>query len=158
MARKWSIWDEMREIQSQMDDLFGRFFGQQPTTSRLLPGPQSPLIEKDFRQPLADVIDKGNEILARIEMPGIDKKDINITTTQDGIEIRAEKKDEYKEEDKKKGRFRLERSYAGFYRYFDLPEEADRDNIQATCKNGVLELKIPKKQIKKKETKKIEVK
>ncbi len=158
MVKNWSIWDEMREMQKQMDNLFGRFFGQQPLTTGLLPGPETSLAEKDFRQPLADVIDKKNEIVARIEMPGIDKQDIKITTTQNGIEIKAEKKEEYKEEDKKSGRFRFERSYAGFYRYFDLPEEADRDNIEATCKNGILELKIPKKQVAKKEVKQIEVK
>lgn len=155
---KQSIWDEMRRIQSEMDNLFSRFFGQQSLTTGLLPGSETSLVEKNFRQPLADVINKENEIIARIEVPGIDKQNIQITTTEDGMEIKAERKEEYKEEDKKGGRYRFERNYAGFYRYFDLPQEADRDKIEATCKNGILEIRIPKKQIKKKEVKKIEIK
>ncbi len=157
MAKKWSIWNEMREIQNQMDNLFGRFFGQQPLTTGLLPGPETSLADKDFRQPLADVIDKKDEIVAKIEMPGIDKKDIEINLTEDGIEIKAEKKEEYKEEDKKTGRHRFERSYAGFYRYFGLPKGVDIDKVEATCRNGILELRIPKKEGHKEKVKQIEV-
>lgn len=153
----WSIWDEMREMQRKMDILFNRFFGQQLLTAGLLSGPETSLAEKNFRKPLADVIDKKNEIIARIEVPGINKQDIQITTTHSGVEIKAEKKEEYKEQNKKSGRHRFERSYCGFYRYFDLPQEADREKIKATCKNGILELRIPKKHGEKKGVKKIEV-
>lgn len=161
MKKRWSVWDDMKEMQSQMDNIFSRFFGMEPfkgNTGLLLPGPERSMVEKNFREPLSDVIDKGNEIIARIEMPGINKEDINISVTDDGVEIKAEKKDEYKEEDKKKGKLRLERSYSGFYRYFNLPQDADKDKIEAVCKNGILELRIPKKHTEKKKAKKIPVK
>ncbi len=160
MTGKWSIWDEMRRMQVEMNNIFSRFFGNEPFSKPegLLEGPGKSLAESNFRQPLADFIDKGNEVVAKIEMPGVDKKDIEINVTEDGIEIKAENKDEYREEDKKKGRFSIERSCSGFYRYFTLPKGADTEKIEATCKNGILELRIPKKEGHKTKTKRIEVK
>ncbi len=159
MAKEWNLWDEMRRMQAEMDRVFSRFFshGAFGKPEGLLESTGKQMIERNFRQPLADFIDKGNELVAKLEMPGVDKKDIQITATKNGIEVRAENKDEYSEADKKRGKVRIERRYSGFYRYFSLPEGADTDKIEATCKNGILEMRIPKKQIKKKDVKRIEV-
>ncbi|MBW2988193.1 Hsp20/alpha crystallin family protein, partial [Candidatus Woesearchaeota archaeon] len=79
-----------------------------------------------------------------VELPGINKEDIKVRATEDGLEIRAEKKEEIKQEDKRRGIYRQERTYSGFYRFIPLPEGVDTSKIQATYKNGVLELKVPK--------------
>lgn len=160
MKGGWNIWDEMRRMQAEMDNLFSRFFRGEPLvrSEGLLEGPGKSLLESNFRQPLADFIDKGNEIVAKVEMPGVDKKDIEINATEDGIEIKAEHKDEYSEEDKKKGRVRIERNYSGFYRYFSLPKGVDTNKVEATCRNGILELRIPKKKGQKEKIRRIKVK
>ena len=91
-------------------------------------------------------------------MPGVDKKDIKVNVTKDSIEIKAEKKKEVKEEDKKKGMFRHERSFAGFYRSFALPNNVDADKANAEYKDGVLKITVPKLKIEEKKKKLLEIK
>jgi HSP20 family protein len=158
---RWNIWTEMNRMQDEMDHLFGKFFGEdffgRMSDRRLLQsGDQRSLVQRDHRQPLADMWENDKEIVINAEIPGVDKKDINVTATEDGINLEAESKSEIKEEDKDKGVYRHERSYSGFQRFFSLPEEADIDNIKTSYQKGVLELRIPKKEESKK--KKVEVK
>lgn len=165
MMRRYTIWDEMQRIQDEMDSLFGQFFGHDAwgMGRPLLAGPATApgakeLMPTSYRTPLADVWETDKEIKASIEIPGIDKQDIQIHATDGGLEVSVEKKDEHKEEDKKRGIYRFERSYQGFYRFISLPESADKDKIDASYRNGVLELRIPKREIEGKATKRIEVK
>ena len=160
MKREWNIWDDMKRMQSEMEKMFSRFFGYEPftRTDGLLGGPSRSLEESKFRQPLADFFDRGSEVVANIEMPGIDRKDIEITVKENSIEVKAENKNEYKEADKKRGSLRIERNYSGFYRRFTIPDNADIDRIHAECNNGILTLRIPKKGGKRIEAKKIAVK
>ena len=67
-----------------------------------------------FRNPAADVVETDNEIIVTLDMPGIDKKDIELVVRNDIIEVRAQKKHEI--EVKNKGIYRHERSYTGYYR------------------------------------------
>ena len=60
------------------------------------------------------------------------------------LTVKGEKESETKEE--KEGYKRVERSYGSFYRRFNLPDSADGDAINAHCKNGVLEIVIPKRE------------
>ena len=137
-------------MQEQMDSMFESFFGRDPFFGRnqnLLEGPidkGGELVTSNYRQPLSDIYETDKEVIATVELPGIEKKDIQINATDEGVEIKVEKKDERKEEDKKKGMYRLERSYSGFYRYIPTHNEVDINNIKASYKNGVLELKMPK--------------
>jgi len=154
---RWSFWDEMRRMQNEMNKMFENFF----TNETLLPARISDNINWDlsnFREPLSDILEDEKDITVKMEVPGVDKNDIVITTKDGGLEIKVQRKDEFKEEDKRKGFYRFERRYSGFYRYLPLPENADTENINATYKNGILELKIPKKQVKEEKRKRIEVK
>ncbi|MEM4711108.1 MAG: Hsp20/alpha crystallin family protein [Candidatus Woesearchaeota archaeon] len=150
--RRYTIWDEMRRMQEQMDALFDYFFAEsRDRRYPLLEAPTSTeLMSTNYRKPLLDMTETDKEVIATIELPGVEKEDIQINATEDNIEIKVEKKDEKKEEDKKKGIYKLERSYAGFYRCIPTPENVDVENINATYKNGVLELKMPKIETKKK--------
>ena len=150
-------------MQEEMDSMFDSFFGIGPRRSgfrrQLLGSPQQRDLEvSDYRQPLADMWETDKEFRATVEMPGVNKEDIKINAADDGLEIKVEKKSEHKQEDKKKGMYRFERSYSGFYRYFSLPENADAEHVEATYKNGVLELKVPKKEIEAKKRRLIDVK
>lgn len=146
MQKKWDLWDEMRRMQDEMDSVFGRVFSFGPGFGRLdvplLEAPKSQIIPKDFRQPLTDLFETENEVVAKLEIPGVNKEDIKVNATEDTIEIKAEKRQEKKED--KKGVYRYERSYSGFYRCMALPEKVNPDKITTSFKEGVLELKMPK--------------
>ncbi len=160
--RNLAVWDKEFAGANEMVKLFRDFFREEPFWSNRPLFPHLPLEKElaliNYVEPLTDVAETEREIVAKIEIPGVEKEDIKINATEDGIEISAEKKDEIKEEDKKKGRYRIERSYSGFYRYFSLPENADSGKIEANYKNGILELKIPKIGKEAKKSKEVKVK
>ncbi len=137
-----TLWDSMRELQERMDSLFAEFFTRDPWGSAgMLEGPRA-LPVTNYRQAIADISETDKEVIATVELPGVDKRDIKVEATDDGIEIRVERKDE--REEKKKGMYRLERSYAGFYRHIPLPDGVNVEKTKASYKNGVLELRVPK--------------
>jgi HSP20 family protein len=96
--------------------------------------------------------DKTIEVTA--EMPGLERKDVEISIEDDTLTIRGEKKVE--EQQKDKNVQHSERSYGVFYRVLQLPSGIDPSSVQATMSNGVLKITIPKPA--KPEPKKIEVK
>ncbi len=161
MWRGPSIWDELRRMQEEMDSLFNSFIGSRSSFG-LLPGSsmseEKSVITPNYRQPLADVFETDKELIMNIELPGVDKKDIEVELKGNNLEVKVERKEEHKTEDKKKGFYRLERSYAGFYRQFPLPENVNKDKIDASYKNGVLEIRIPKKSAKSSKGSKINIK
>ena len=96
------------------------------------------------REPLVDLIDKGSEYVVRAEVPGVSKEDVDLTVTQDGIEIRAQTK-RSREEDEK-DYYYSERTYQALQRVLSFPEEVKADLASATLKDGLLEVRVPKKQ------------
>lgn len=97
----------------------------------------------ETRMPLVDIKDTGKELVLEAEMPGIPKEDIDIQVTENSIEICGEVKTEKKEEEK--GYYRQERSYSKCFRQMPLPAEVIPNKADATLKDGVLHIKIPKK-------------
>ena len=94
------------------------------------------------------------KLIAIAEMPGLEKEDIKINVTEDRLEISAQTKHEEKKEEK--GYVYRERRSGSYYRAISLPSPVDPDNSKAAYKNGVLEIKMPKTEIKKKRPLKIE--
>ncbi len=163
MKKDIAVLDEMRQMQKNMDSLFRNFFNLDPLfENRFLIGenstPKSDLITSNYVEPTSDLYETDKEIIAEIDLPGVDKKDIKVNVTKDSIEINAEKKYETKKEDKKKGMYRFERSYSGFYRKLALPNKVDADKADAEYKNGVLQIKIPKLKIEQQQKKLLEIK
>ena len=95
-----------------------------------------------MRTPSIDVIDQGNEILVRAEMPGVDKEHIKIEAMPEGLLIRAEVKKE--EEVKRENVLRRERRMGFFQRIIPLPVEVKPDAVKANYKDGVLSVTLPK--------------
>jgi HSP20 family protein len=156
--REPSWFEEINRMQEDFDRLISRFFSPRPSRDMLPDYSQTALEEPSIRNPLTDIIEKDNEIIVKVEMPGINKDDIEINATEDGIEIKGETSEKVEKGDKKKGWQRIERRYSGFQRFISLPDGADIEKIDASYKNGILELDIPKKESKKKKSKKIKVK
>ena len=96
------------------------------------------------REPLVDLIDKGSEFVVRAELPGVAKEDVDLTVTSDGIEVRAESK-RSREEDEK-DYFYSEWTYQALRRVLSFPEEVKADLASATLKDGILEVRIPKRE------------
>src|SRR5256886_16173988 len=96
------------------------------------------------REPLIDLIDKGSEYVVRAELPGVSKEDVALTVTSDGIEIRAQTN--RSREEKEKDYFCSERTYQAHHRVLGFPEEVKADLASATLKDGLLEVRVPKKQ------------
>ncbi len=143
--KKTTMWDEMRKMQKGMDSLFNDFFyNDKPYL--LEDSSNRSLITKDnYREPIFDLQENEKEYFLTLEIPGSKKEDIKININDDNLEIKVENKQENKKEDKEKGYYSYQRSYCGYYRSFVLPKNTDQENIDAEYKDGVLNLKIPKK-------------
>ena len=150
----WGPFEEIRRMHEEMDKLFSRRLG----SSGLLPYGKGKELTRyqNFRMPVADIKETENSVIAAVEIPGADKKDIELNVTDKAIEIKAEKKAE--KEVKEKGRYSYEAKSHKFYRILPLPVTVKADKAEATYKDGVLRVEIPK--IKKLEAKKkkIEIK
>jgi len=92
--------------------------------------------------PPVDITETENEYLVKADLPGLDKKDIDVTVENGVLTIKGEKKEEH--ESKKKGMHRSERYFGSFYRAIALPSGIDETKLSAKHKNGVLELTLPK--------------
>jgi len=91
-----------------------------------------------------------------LAVPGLDKKDLNIDINEDVLTISSESKNET--EESKDGFRRKEFSYRAFTRSFYIPEDVNREMIEANYKDGVLSVNLPKQEEEKsKVTKKIEI-
>lgn len=153
------IFDEFRRLEESMNRVFEEIWGIPVNRSLLLPGERTSLptmlgpVER-YRKPFINVVETDKEITATAEMPGLEKSDININLTEDRLEISAETKKE--EEKKEKGYIYKERRSGSYYRAISLPSSVDPDNANASYNNGILEIKMPKAEIKKKIPLKIE--
>lgn len=125
------------------DDAFRNFWGDNELAS--------------FDAFRTDVIDQGDNYLLQAELPGFDKSDINIDLKDNLLTISASHKEEKDDEDKNKY-IRKERYYRSYSRSFRV-DGVEPNDINASYKNGILEVKFPKKEAAyKEEAKKIEVK
>lgn len=98
--------------------------------------------------------DNGLEIVA--DLPGMDKKDINVSLEENLLTIKGEKKEE--KESKDKHYHTIERRSGSFYRAIRLPVEVEKDKVEAAFKDGVLTLRLPKTKESKKKVAQIEIK
>lgn len=92
--------------------------------------------------PSIDVIERDNDILVKAELPGIDKKDLDISVTSNSVTIKGETSHEEKEE--KGNYYRCEISKGSYSRSVGLPSEVDEKASKAKFKDGLLEITLPK--------------
>jgi HSP20 family protein len=127
-------------------DFFDRFFGDFTLPNLMF--------EDAEWTPAFDVSETDHELLVKAEVPGMDKKDINITVSDGMLTIKGEKKQEKKEENEHY--HCVETHYGVFSRTMKLPTEVKADKVDATYKDGVLNITLPKTEAI--EPKKIEIK
>ena len=106
--------------------------------------------------PDMDIVEEKDKYFIRADIPGVEKKDIDISVSGDVLTISGQKKED---SNVKEGTYRhLERCYGAFSRSFTLPDYVDRETIDASFKNGVLELSLKKSGEHQPSAKRIEVK
>jgi HSP20 family protein len=131
------MWKEMKQMQREMDQLFNHFW----RTPHLLSGKGTRELAT-WSPAATDIKETDDKVIATFDIPGVDKKEIELNVDDQSITVKAEKKAEIKEEGK--GYFRHERSYSGFYREFPLPTEVKPEESTAEYKDGVLHVTMPK--------------
>jgi HSP20 family protein len=130
----WKAPRELEEWERHFEDLLGRFF--LPAALGRLP------VEQREWAPAIEVFEKDDKFLVKAELPGIREEDIHVSAVGDTLTIRGERKaeSEIKEEDY----YCCERSYGSFFRSIALPSHVDKEKIEASHENGVLEISLPK--------------
>ena len=94
------------------------------------------------KMPRVDVIDRDEELIVKAELPGVDKKDLDVSVTENAVTIKGSTSHEEKEE---KGDYhRSEMSRGTYSRTLTLPTDVEADKAKAKFKDGVLELSLPK--------------
>ena len=106
------------------------------------------------KTPTVDVIDRENEIVVKAELPGVEKKDIDISVTANTVTIKGTTEKEEKEE--KDNYYHREISRGSYARTLSLPVDVDENKAKATIKDGLLELVLPKSEKARKRTIKVE--
>lgn len=129
---RWDPFGEMMRMQRDMDRIFSRMGGGE------VRGDTSGLAW----MPKIDVKAKGDDIVLRAELPGIDASDVDIEVTDGVLTIKGERKAE--EDTEGEGWLIRESSYGSFERSMVLPEGVDAAAIRADYKDGVLEVHVPK--------------
>jgi len=110
--------------------------------------------EKPFFRTSLDVYEEKDELVVKAELPGVKKKDLDISLEDDMLNIKAEKKEEGVTEDATY--YISERHFGEYLRTIPLPFHVDAEKISATFKKGLLEIRLPKSE--EAETKRIEIK
>jgi HSP20 family protein len=132
------LWDEMRTPERRFDDLFRAFVAPKARV-------YFPVVPRAWHRPFApatDVFARKDDLVIRMELPGIDPaKDVKITVQDGELVITGERKQ--KEEIKEEHFYRVETSYGAFERHIPLFEGLDEKKIQAQYKEGILEIVMP---------------
>jgi len=92
--------------------------------------------------PVVDIAEHDDDYIVKVELPGVNKDEVKITLESNILTIRGEKKQE--KETKKENLHRVERSYGSFQRSFTFPTTVKSDKIDASYKDGILTIALPK--------------
>ncbi|MDA8083160.1 MAG: Hsp20/alpha crystallin family protein [Nitrospiraceae bacterium] len=136
---KWTPIRELEDMRRDLDKLFGDFI--EPAARRRFGiKPQEP----GMIVPNIDVFERKGEVVVKVDLPGVEKDNIDITITKESLTIKGEMKKE--EEVRQEDYYTLERCYGSLSRSISLPPDVDSSKAKASFKNGVLEVVFPKKE------------
>jgi HSP20 family protein len=130
---RWNPWQDMTTMQRQLDRLFDDVFV--PTVARRPFGDA-------LRVPAAELSETEDAIHLKVEVPGMDAKDLDVEVTEKAVSIKGERKSEQKTEEN--GHTRSEFYYGRYERVIPLPARVENTNVKAEYKDGILSLNLPK--------------
>jgi HSP20 family protein len=129
---RWQPFQEIDTLQREMNRLFDDVL----TPSGRLNNSGSTFM------PAAELKETEEAVHLKLEVPGLEAKDLNVEVTADSVSISGERQTETKTEEK--GMFRSEFRYGKFQRVIPLPAQIDNQKVQAEYKDGILSLTLPK--------------
>jgi len=127
-------WDPFREVvalQNRVNSLF-----------RDLNEGDDPVAAASF-VPAVDIYEDAQKVMLKLEVPGIDQKDLDVRVENHTLTVKGERK--FEAEEKEQNFHRIERRYGSFYRAFTLPSTVDTEHVSASYNAGVLKLELKKK-------------
>jgi HSP20 family protein len=93
--------------------------------------------------PAVDVYEDEKKVVLKLEVPGVEQKDLDVSVENHTLTVKGERK--FEKEEKEENFHRIERRYGSFYRAFTLPSTVDTENVAASYNAGVLKLELTKK-------------
>jgi len=136
--------EEIRRLRREIDRIFDALASMPELSAKL-----------EWREPLVDMKETEDSVIIEVELPGLNKEDIQLKATDDSLEIKGESKKIV--EEAKEGFIRKERSYRGFYRRISLPIKVKPEEAKAKYENGILRVELPKAEPKKGKFKEIKI-
>lgn len=130
--------DEMERMLDAMDATRMPFFA--PAAAAAVSGSLHGAGTAEW-MPQVEMVQNENSVTVRVDLPGMDADDIDVSTEDNMLIVSGERSQEEREE--KEGFVRTERRYGRFYRAIPLPESADESQIEASFDRGVLEVSVP---------------
>src|SRR5256712_11360187 len=133
-------WEPFREFSTMQDRMnrMNRLFRESYSPE----GPEEALTTTSFAPPV-DIYEDEHTITLKIEVPGIDEKDIDVRIENNTLTVHGERKIEKAE--KEENYRRIERQYGSFTRTFTLPNTVDSESVSANYEKGVLKVQLAKK-------------
>ncbi|HZS99524.1 MAG TPA: Hsp20/alpha crystallin family protein [Terriglobales bacterium] len=133
-------WEPFREFSTMQDRMnrMNHFFRESYSPEV----PEEALTTTSFA-PLVDIYEDEHTIALKMEVPGIDEKDIDVRLENNTLTVHGERKIE--KEEKEENFRRIERQYGSFTRSFTLPSSVDPGQVSANCDKGVLKITLAKK-------------
>ncbi|HXE76493.1 MAG TPA: Hsp20/alpha crystallin family protein [Candidatus Xenobia bacterium] len=141
MTRSIMRFDPLRDLatlQSRVDRLFEDVLGRGRNLWDV-----GEALEGATWAPAVDIVETDNEIVLKADLPGIDPKDVDVQVHDGTLTLKGERK--FESDVKEDNYRRIERTYGAFVRSFSLPQTVDSERVSASYRNGVLELKLPKR-------------
>ncbi len=129
-----ALWRPLQELRREIDRIWDEFLGRARFSERW---------EGFEWAPAVDISETEDAVVVRADVPGLAPEDLEINLSGNVLTIKGEKKQE--KEEKKENFYRVERVYGSFMRSIELPAEVDPEKVEATYKNGVLKIILPKK-------------
>jgi HSP20 family protein len=130
---RWEPFREFATLQDRMNRLFRESYND---------GRDESLTTSTFA-PSVDVYEDEHKVTLKIEVPGIDEKDIDVRVENNTLTVQGERKIE--KEEKEENYRRVERHYGVFTRTFSLPQTVETESVSADYDKGVLKISLPKK-------------
>jgi HSP20 family protein len=130
---RWDPFGDLLSLQDEMNQLFGRAFGQQPGLDR---GSQR------LWAPALDIAERPDAYLVTVEVPGVRPEDLDITLEGGVLTVQGERR--FRDESQDQQWHRVERRYGAFRRSVTLPSQAQADKIEASFEDGLLHITVPK--------------
>jgi HSP20 family protein len=135
-------WEPFRELTTLQDRMNRLFQDTWTNPGRTAAQEGEALLSGSFVPPV-DVYEDDHNITLKMEVPGIDQKDIDIRLENNVLSVCGERKPE--KEEKEENFQRVERRYGAFTRSFTLPNTVDTENVSADYENGVLKVSLSKR-------------